>query len=238
MWDKDRRLDPGHPLRGRGNVTVCEPALRPTPGAVSLLFPVDDSTLDRADPVTLAARCRPLPLVYVGNQYDRDHAFGTFFASPAAHVPHRVAGKWTDVARWPHVNFTGRCGFAEVAALYRAALATVLLLPDRYARAGQMTQRIFEAVLEGCLPITPATITDAGRFTPAGLHARTGAEVTGILDAARSLAGGPAHAALLTDCLRSLDIFRLSRQLTTLTHVLEDLTHAPGPPPPASASRP
>jgi hypothetical protein len=61
LWDKDRRLDPGHPLRGHRNVRVCEPALRPTPGAVSLLFPVDDPTLDAADPVALAARHRPRP---------------------------------------------------------------------------------------------------------------------------------------------------------------------------------
>ena len=54
---------------------------------------------------------RPLPLVYVGNQYDRDEAFGAFFAPAAARFEHRVAGKWTRTADWPHVNFTGRCPF-------------------------------------------------------------------------------------------------------------------------------
>jgi hypothetical protein len=51
--------------------------------AVSLLFPVADEALDTADPADLAAMPRPLPLVYVGNQYDRDEAFARFFA-PAA----------------------------------------------------------------------------------------------------------------------------------------------------------
>jgi len=43
--------------------------------------------------------------------------------------------------------------------------------------------------------------------------------------------------ALLADCLRPLDTFRLSRQLTTLTRVLEDLTHAPAPHLPTTAGR-
>jgi hypothetical protein len=60
---------------------------------------------------------RPLPLLYVGNQCDRDDAFAEFFA-PAA----------------------------------------------------QMTQRVFEAVLAGCLPLTPATLLFAHAFTPAPLH--------------------------------------------------------------------
>ena len=54
---------------------------------------------------------RPLPLVYIGNQYDRDEAFSAFFAPAAARFQHRVAGKWTRTADWPHVNFTGRCPF-------------------------------------------------------------------------------------------------------------------------------
>jgi hypothetical protein len=63
-------------------VTVCEPALAPSPGAVSLLFPVADDLLDTAGPAALAMMPRPLPLV--GNQYDRDEAFAGFFAPGAA----------------------------------------------------------------------------------------------------------------------------------------------------------
>jgi hypothetical protein len=35
------------------------------------------------------------------------------------------------------VNFTGRCPFNQVTELHQSALATVLLLPDAYARTGQ-----------------------------------------------------------------------------------------------------
>ena len=226
IWDKDLQLPRGHPVRSLPNVAVCEPGLLPGPGATSLLFPVADAVLDTADPAALAARARALPLVYVGNQYDRDGTFGAYFAPAAAQFGHRVAGKWTDTSGWPHVNFTGRCPFSEVSRLYRSALATVLLLPDRYARAGQMTQRLFEAVLAGCLPITPAGIACAGRFTPPVLHAADGQQVIDRLRHAQAAAGTAWHAATLADCLERLGTFRLSRQIATLNRVLERLTDA------------
>jgi hypothetical protein len=219
LWDKDRRLAADDPLRRLANVAVCEPALRPTPGAASLLFPVDDATLDRADPVALAGVPRWLPLVYIGNQYDRDQAFDTFFAPAAARFPHRVAGKWPRKGRWPHVRFTGRCPFPEVERLYRSAVTTVLLLPDRYAAVGQMTQRLFEAALAGCLPITPTTIVDAARFTPPILHASSGDQVITRIEQLLGLVGTRAHVDLLAECLRRLERFRLSRQLATVSRL-------------------
>jgi len=244
LWDKDRRLPADDPLRHLSNVAVCEPALHPTPGAASLLFPVADAALDQADPAALAATPRPLPLVYVGNQYDRDLAFDTFFAPAAARFPHRVAGKWPRTSRWPHARFTGRCAFTDIDALYRSAVATVLVLPDRYAAVGHMTQRLVEAVLAGCLPITPATIAGARQLTPPTLHATDGRQVIALVQQLRGLAGTAAHADLLAACLRRLDQFRLSRQLTTLRRLLEVLptpttprrvAHAAHPPWPARA---
>ena len=192
-----------------------------------MLFPIVDTSLDSADPVGLAAVPRSLPLVYVGNQYDRDEAFHTFFAPAAARFRHRVAGKWTRTASWPHVNFTGRCAFADVQTLHRSALATILLLPGRYERVGQMTQRLFEAVLAGCLPITPARICGAGHFVPAELHAEDGDRVIERLHELLALAGTPAHAQLLAACVQRLDSFRLSRQIETLTAVLAALVDRP-----------
>jgi hypothetical protein len=225
VWDKDLQLPASSPLRSLPNVAVCEAALAPSPGAVSLLFPVADDDLDRADPVSLAAMPRSVPLVYIGNQYDRDEAFSAFFAPAAARHGHRVAGKWTRTADWPHVNFTGRCTFPEVRELYESALATVLLLPDRYARAGQVTQRLFEAVLAGCLPLTPATLPFAPAFTPSALHAADGAAVADRIIELQSIAGTTRHARLIADCLGMLGIFRLSRQVTTVNRVLRRLTN-------------
>jgi hypothetical protein len=238
IWDKDLQLPRGHPLRRLPNVAVCEPGLLPGSGAASLLFPVADTILDAADPTALAAGPRPLPLVYVGNQYDRDGAFGAYFAPAAARFGHRVAGKWTSTTQWPHVNFTGRCPFSEVSRLYRSALATVLLLPDRYARAGQMTQRLFEAVLAGCLPITPAGIACAGRFTPPVLHAADGQQVIDRLRHAQAAAGTAWHSETLAACLERLGTFRLSRQIATLNRVLERLTDASSARLPDTPARP
>ena len=224
VWDKDLQLPASSPLRSLPNVTVCEAALAPRPGAVSLLFPVADDDLDRADPAALAAMPRALPLVYIGNQYDRDEAFKAFFAPPAARHGHRVAGKWSRTTDWPNVHFTGRCAFPEVRKLYESALATVLLLPDRYIRAGQMTQRLFEAVLAGCLPVTPATLPFASAFTPSALHAATGVVVANRVTELQHIAGTPRHAELIADCIRRLGIFRLSRQVTTVNRVFRRLT--------------
>lgn len=227
IWDKDLQLPLNHPLRSAPNVTVCEAALQPRQGAARLLFPVSDADLDAADPAALAARPRPLALAYAGNQYDRDEEFAAFFAPAAARFAHRVAGKWPRTAAWPHVRFTARCPFPEVRPLYESALATVLLVPGRYARAGQMTQRLAEAVLAGCLPVTPACIACASAFAPPGLHARDGQQVIDLVEQATAIAGTARHAGLIAACLDRLSIFRLSRQVTALDRILGNLTHGP-----------
>jgi hypothetical protein len=220
IWDKDRQLAPHDPLRRAEAVTVCEAALSPTPGATSLLFPVADTVLDTADPIALAARPRPTPLVYVGNQYDRDTAFATYFAPAATQHRHVVAGKWTRTDAWPHISFVGRVPFAEVAALHGRALATVLLLPDRYTAVGQMTQRLPEAVLAGCLPLTPTTIHGAERFSPPRLHVTSGNDVADAVRRLARIVGTAEHADLIAACLARLDLFRLSRQLENLDPLL------------------
>ncbi|MEU8324119.1 hypothetical protein AB0C33_37655 [Nonomuraea sp. NPDC048881] len=223
IWDKDRRLPPDDPLRQQAGVVVCEAALTPSPGARSLLFPLDDALLRAADPVVLASQARPFPLSYIGNQYDRDEAFHRYFASAAARLPHWVAGKWPDTRRWPHITFLGRVPFSDVTRMYGESLATVLLLPDRYAAAGQMTQRIFEAALAGCLPLAPATIAHVERFVPDELIVSSGAEVVDTVHRLWSIAGTTEHADLIATSLTKLKIFRLSRQIQALQEILAEL---------------
>ncbi|MFF4989734.1 hypothetical protein ACFY19_21260 [Streptosporangium saharense] len=228
IWDKDRQLPANSPWRRRPGVIVCEAALAPTTGARSLLFPLDDALLDSADPQALAALPRPVPLAYVGNQYDRDEEFDTYLAPAAARFPHQVAGKWPDTGRWPYVTFSGRIPFPEVHKLYGGALATVLLLPQRYRVAGQMTQRIFEAVLAGCLPLAPADIRRVDRFVPPSLIARDGVDVIGKLAYLQAVAGGQEHTRLIADCLRHLELFRLSTQVRALETMLSELAGSIG----------
>jgi hypothetical protein len=220
VWDKDQQLKRSGWLSDAPNVTVCEPALFPRQGATRLLFPLADEALDSADPTALARQARDLPLVYIGNQYDRDRSFDIYFAPAAAMLEHRVAGKWSDTSRWPHVNFTGRLAFPSVEPLYRRSLATILLAPPRYALRGQFTTRLFEATLAGCLPIGPAELCGVETVVPRQLIVGDGAEAADLVGHLRSIAGTPEHAALIRSCLDRLDPFRLSHQLTTLNALL------------------
>lgn len=220
IWDKDRKLPLNHPLRRHRRVVVCEAALAPSAGARSLLFPVDDALLERADPAVLAAQPRPLPLTYVGNQYDRDQAFDHYFAPAAAHLRHQVAGKWHNTRRWPWVSFIGRVPFDKVSHIYGESLATILLLPNRYAATGQMTQRIFEAVLAGCVPLAPSTIAHVDQFVPDELIVDDASDVITVVHRLMFLAGTVEHSDLIAACLAKLDVFRLSRQLQTLEAIL------------------
>lgn len=222
IWDKDRTLPADSGWRRTAHTLVCEAALAPTPGATSLLFPVAEDLLAQADPAALAARPRDLALAYVGNQYDRDEPFDRFFAPAAGRVEHLVAGKWTETDRWPNVRFAGRIPFQAAAGVYGRSLATVLLLPDRYAAVGQMTQRIFEAVLAGCLPLAPADIRFADRFVPQELIVRSGHDVIERLAYLREIAGTQ-HADLIAACLDRLHLFGLNMQVNALEGALHRL---------------
>lgn len=219
LWDKDQQLPTEEPLRQRSTVTVAEPALHPSPGAHSLLFPVADEALDAFEPATAAAGPRSWPLVYVGNQYDRDTAFDTYFVPAAAQHRHRVSGKWTSADRWPQVHFTGRIPFAEVDMLYRDALSTVLLLPECYTRRGQMTQRLFEAILAGCLPLAPTTISSVARFVPSSLQVTSGRD-TAERVTRLSRCQTSEKADLLAACANRLELFRASTQLDHLNALM------------------
>jgi hypothetical protein len=186
---------------------------------------VSDATLDRADPMDLARQPRDVALCYVGNQYDRDEAFGSLVAPAAHRLSHVVAGKWTDTRRWAHVNFVGRVPFPEVEAIHRRSVATVTLLPHRYERAGQMTQRLFEAVLAGCLPLIPTSVRSHA-FGPTELAVANGDEVLATTTRLIALRGSAEHVRLLRACLDALDRFRLSRQID----VLDALLAAPSQP--------
>lgn len=224
LWDKDLQLPAAHPLRAVPHVTVCEAALHPRPGAESLLFPVADHAIDAADPLALARTRRDLPLVYIGNQYDRDEAFDQYFTPLAAAFDHQVAGKWTSTNRWPKVNFTGRIPFTAVQPLYRRSLTTMLLAPDRLAAYGQFTQRLPEAVLAGCLPLAPSHLRSVERIVPGELIIDGAAQAACVLAALTRDTSQGQHADLIGRCITRLAPFRLSRQLNTLNRLLDQVT--------------
>lgn len=220
VWDLDRQMRPDDALRGLPNVTVADFAFLQQPGVVTLPCPVPDELLDSANPAVLVASRRPVDLVYVGNQYDRDDAFDTYFAPAARRLVHQVAGKWPRVERWPQVTFTGRAAYPEVAAIHGRSLATVLLLPDRYARVAAMTSRLFEAVTAGCAPLATQELAMDGVFVPPELHVASGADVVERVRWLRRIQGTAQHAEVLIRCLQRLEPFRVSRQVAVLDRLL------------------
>jgi hypothetical protein len=113
--------------------------------------------------------------------------------------------------------------FQTASGVYGRSLATVLLLPERYAAVGQMTQRIFEAVLAGCLPLAPADIRFADRFVPQELIVHSGRDVIERLAYLREIAGSQQHADLIAACLDRLRLFGLNRQVDALEGALHQL---------------
>ncbi|MFI5534149.1 hypothetical protein ACIA8O_36995 [Kitasatospora sp. NPDC051853] len=222
IWDLDKTLADDDPLRAHPAVRVLDPATVPARGAYTMRVPVADDLLDRADPEQLVTGSRLWSLCYVGNQYGRDDHFDRYCAPPARRHPHQVIGKWTDTARWPHVHFAGRQGFAASQRLHTRSVTTVLLAPPRYAATGAMSQRLPEAVLAGCLPLGPADIFGITDFLPPELVVRDGHaadQTIGLLDAAPL----GHRAELLAGCLERLAPFRASHQLATVRSALADI---------------
>jgi hypothetical protein len=223
IWDKDLQLDMDDPVARGANVLVAEPALYPRRGAHRLLFPVADAVLDQA-------LAEPSPcfghgttdLIYVGNQYDRDDVFDEQFAPAAQQVSNRVLGKWDKRERWPGVNFEGRVEFAEVAHAYRDALVTVLLMPDRYARAGQITQRLFEALLNGCFAALPPGVRGGGVLVRPPLRVAGPSDLVAVIGRLRR-APPDVIESLAMEGLGRLAPLRISTQLEALAVALAPL---------------
>ncbi len=217
VWDKDQTLSEDDPIRKLENVTVCEPAFFPRQGCRQLLFPVPMS-FDTQWPLS-RNRDRSCDLIYVGNQYGRDEAFDEYFAKPAIELSHQVLGKWTERQRWPHVRFIGRCGFDETKHAYDDALATVLLAPPRYAERGQITQRLFEAVERGCVPIGTCEVKGIDKLLPAPLIANNGADVRRIVSELRALSREEIDS-LFQQVLKGMSVFRVDEQVKVIKKAL------------------
>jgi hypothetical protein len=99
-------------------------------------------------------------IVYIGNRYDRDNAFETFFGTKAESTEFHVFGNWLEngrdsAVRWPHVHFHDRIQPYQLREAYAEALVTPLLLKDEYNKYGFMSIRVIEALVFGTIPLLP-----------------------------------------------------------------------------------
>lgn len=119
------------------------------------------------------------------------------------------------------LHFTGCIPFEQVERLYQNALATIVLLPPRYAASGRMTQRLFESVLAGCLPLAPGEIRGIERYVPADLHVTSGRDAAERIRALRQ-AAAHRRAELLDECLDKLVGLPAGPAVETARHALRE----------------
>lgn len=223
IWDKDQQLPLHSRLRKQANVHVLEPGLAPRPGARSLLFPFSAPHVGlMCGPPNWPQR--PRDVVYVGNQYDRDDEASRFLAPVARSGKGvHVFGKWSNLrSEWSAVRFHGRIAYGDVGAIYGSGVATVLMSPPRYRSSGQITQRLFESVAAGCLPLIPSPIAEVRKHMHPGLIVRSYQDVVERVDWARSLKSGEAEQTW-SEVVASLSVWNVDRQVSAFgSYVRED----------------
>lgn len=193
IWDKDQRLSSqmSRDLHQRfmGPVKILAPALLPPPYYDgSLLLPFSRELRQSALKVSSSlSHVRPKELVYIGNQYERDDSFSKYINEPSKILGYSadVYGNWTkyrekhflNSINFPNVNFHSRVGYSKVMSIYQQSQATVLIAPQRYFNTGQLTQRAFEALGGGCIPLLPIEYRHVDKFFPKDLWVRDSQDV-------------------------------------------------------------
>ncbi|MBN1263009.1 MAG: hypothetical protein JW991_01505 [Candidatus Pacebacteria bacterium] len=157
IWDKDQKLEK---KIFPGNVVIFEAALKPRPGRVKLLFPVDDDKVQKAirSLDRYSKENKKNKLVYIGNRYERDETFKKYYIDSTKLLNSTVFiyGKWKNFPdKCKNLNFMGRIGYNKVCSVYLNSFLTILIAPDRYYQSGQYTQRLFESLWGLCLPLVP-----------------------------------------------------------------------------------
>jgi hypothetical protein len=224
VWDKDQQLAHS-PQEDRmalvnANTYVLEPSLYPSaPDRTQALIPLDPSRLN-----TSAGRGpRDIDLIYIGNQYDRFEMYMQYLVDAARYLRVDVYGKWTCVSPVTNLFHHGRIAFSEVLKLYQRSVATVLLAPRRYMRTGQFTQRIFEAVSGGCLPLVPAGYAGSSVILPSVARVCNGADVAQRI---RDIKAMPETMwqTLLRELISGLEPFQLNHTLDAIEAAMDQQT--------------
>ena len=163
-WDKDQKLPQKEEYLFN---IIMEASLLPNDNRVSLLFPMSNEIQKKfvEKIVSYDKEERDIDIVYIGNQYERDETFKKYFNDVLSKqsFENAVFGNWTKYVdqkkknkkKFPLVNFQDRIAYSKIYEYYKRSLVTPLIAPDRYYKSGQITQRLFEAIGEQCVPLFP-----------------------------------------------------------------------------------
>lgn len=175
VWDKDQKLKDDDSILSNKNIVILEPSLFPAHGRRQLLFPLSTDLIEklRSNIPRYSKEERSIGLVYIGNQYERDDSFNEYINAPLGviSIKNEVYGNWTkyddkyreNLEKYKNVTFKGRIGFDQIYNIYKKSFLTVLIAPQRYYDRGQFTQRLFEAISELCIPLTPSKYKGANQ---------------------------------------------------------------------------
>lgn len=233
IWDKDRQITPKEAAAfvRQGHV-IFEPSFTTSAYARQLLFPI------RPDYISSSVawignhyRCseRRVPLIYIGNQYDRDESFNEYVNRASQHLntPAEVYGNWLkyphkaceNQVQFRHVQFRNRAHFADIHRLYKSAFCTVLIAPERYYRSGQVTQRLFECLAGGCIPLIPRAYSLPPELIVPEFNVTSGVEVAERIGRLSRMDDRQLQA-LMIEQVERLAVFEVSAQIDRIYQVL------------------
>lgn len=165
LWDKDQKLTESDPVKTLVHY-ILEPSINPNDRNIPFLFPFDTKTFSRQSIYNYEKASRSKNMIYIGNQYERDEEFKKYFSDIVFYEIEKSDVYWNrtkyperlqeNIIKFPGVNFFDRVWFSEVSKIYQRYFSTVLIAPERYYKTGQFTQRLFESIGNGCIPLCPS----------------------------------------------------------------------------------
>ncbi len=167
-WDKDQKIPKNEEKLFD---VILEASLLPKDNRISFLFPMSNEIIMNFEKKIekYSQNGRDIDIIYIGNQYERDETFQKYFSDVLINkkLKNVVFGNWTKYSnqakinkeKFPLVNFQNRIAYSTIFRYYQRSFVTPLLAPDRYYKSGQVTQRLFEAISEQCIPLFPSEYT-------------------------------------------------------------------------------
>ena len=224
VWDKDQQLAIS-PKEDRqwlinSETYVLEPSLYPfASDRTRCLFPLEYPITFDLHSLNMKQN-RKMKLVYIGNQYDRDKMYYKYLGDAAHYCEINVYGKWNRVQPVNNIIHHGRVAFEKVANLYNQSLVTVLLAPDRYLQTGQYTQRIFESILGGCIPLVPREYRGARQIFPEFCQISSGYDIAKCIQDIQNMTDTD-WKELLTALGECLEPFNLKHTLNIIERAIQ-----------------
>ncbi|MBX9890543.1 MAG: hypothetical protein K2X94_04700 [Amoebophilaceae bacterium] len=233
IWDKDLKLNNVHDIK---KLKVLEPTFFPKEGRKQLLFPLHQKhkNIFLENLKSYNSINRMYDLIYMGNQYERDESFMEFIDNSSGYNNKKaiVYGNWKyhpfifeKIANpFQHCEFRGRIGFEEIDSAYKKSLCTVLIAPELYYNRGLYTQRIFESIINCCIPLCPKKYMLCEKIIIPEFLVKNSKETADRMLQFRNY-DNKKIAELINKQYQRLKYFDMNKQVKNLISIIMDLLH-------------